>query len=141
MKDLNDVFIIGRLTRDPEIRYTSSGSCVMNFSVATNSSKKVGDKYEDEPNFFDIVFWPKTVDYWAKQLYKGTQVFLHCEAKQDRWEKDGVQHSRVRFQCVDFPKVFPKSEHTAAGSEAQSSATAAAPAPTGGAPFEDSIPF
>ena len=55
MKDQNDVFLIGRLTRDPEVKYTTGGSCVMNFSIAVNSSKKVGDKYEDEPNFFDRI--------------------------------------------------------------------------------------
>ena len=86
-----------------------------------------------------IVFWPKTVDYWAKQLYKGTKVMVHCEAKQDRWEKDGVQHSRVRFQCIDFPHVFPKSEHTAAGSETPAHNGAVPPI---SAPMEDfDIPF
>lgn len=138
MKDLNEVFLIGRLTRDPELKYTSGGSCVMNFSIAVNSAKKVGEEWKDEPNFFDITYWPKNVEYWAKQLYKGTKVAIHAEARQERWEKDGQTHSRVKFHCTDFPQVFPRSENQPGASAAP---TSTAPAPTGEAPFEDNIPF
>ena len=108
MKDLNEHFFIGRLTADPEPKYTNSGSCVFHFSIAVNTSKKVGEEFVDEPNFFEIVFWPKNVEYWAKQLYKGTKVAVHCEATQDRWEQDGKTRSKVKFRVLGIPEVFPR---------------------------------
>lgn len=138
MKDLNEVFLIGRLTRDPELKYTNGGSCVMNFSIAVNSAKKIGDEWKDEPNFFDITYWPKNVEYWAKQLYKGTKVAIHAEARQERWEKDGVTHSRVKFYCTDFPQVFTRSENQSGHGNVPTSTESSAPQP----PMEDdSIPF
>lgn len=141
MKDLNEIFLIGRLTRDPEVKYTTGGSCVFNFSIAVNTAKKVGEEFQDEPNFFDIVFWPKNVEYWAKQLYKGTKVMVHCEAKQDRWEKDGVTHSRVKFQCIDFPQVFPKTEGAKEATTETAQTAQTQPDPSKPAPFDDDIPF
>ena len=56
MADLNHVVLIGRLTRDAELKYTSNGQAVCKFSIAVNRRKKNGDQWEDEASFFDIVF-------------------------------------------------------------------------------------
>ncbi len=60
MKDLNQCFFIGRLTRDADLRATSSGLDVANFSLAVNSSEKSGDLWQDKANFFDFAIFGKT---------------------------------------------------------------------------------
>ena len=57
MTDINRVFLVGRLTRDADLRFTNSGTPVGKFSIAVNRSRKNGDKWDEEVNYFDIVLW------------------------------------------------------------------------------------
>jgi single-strand DNA-binding protein len=59
MADLNNLNIIGRLTRDAELKYTANGTAVSKFSIAVNRRRKNGDQWEDEANFFDVTLWGK----------------------------------------------------------------------------------
>ena len=59
MADLSIAVLVGRLTRDSELRYTSGGSPICSFSVATSSRKKKGDQWIDEASFWDIELWGK----------------------------------------------------------------------------------
>jgi len=59
MADLNRVTLIGRLTRDSELKSLASGQSVCKFSIAVNRLRKNGDQWEDEPNFFDVTLWGK----------------------------------------------------------------------------------
>jgi single-strand DNA-binding protein len=71
MADLNHVVLIGRLTRDSELKYTSGGQAVCKFSIAVNRRKKNGDQWEDEANFFDIVVWGRQGESLHTYLKKG----------------------------------------------------------------------
>jgi single-strand DNA-binding protein len=95
MADLNHVVLIGRLTRDAELKYTSSGQAVCKFSIAVNRRKKVGDQWEDEANFFDIVLWGKQGESLQSYLVKGKMVGVDGELRQDRWQQDGQNRSKV----------------------------------------------
>ena len=95
MKDLNHVVLIGRLTRDAEMKYTSSGQAVCKFSIAVNRRKKNGDQWEDEANFFDIVVWGKQGESLHQYLVKGKMVGVDGELRQDRWQQDGQNRSKV----------------------------------------------
>jgi len=74
MADLNKVLLIGRLTRDPELRYTGSGTPVANFSLAVNNS--FGKSDDSKVNFINIVAWNKTAELCNQYLEKGKQVMV-----------------------------------------------------------------
>lgn len=95
MQDLNCVNLVGRLTRDMEVRYTNNNAPIGNFSLAVNRTKKEGDKYVDEGNFFDCTLFGKFAETMKPYLLKGKQVAISGSLKQDRWEKDGQKQSRV----------------------------------------------
>lgn len=93
--DINSVTIVGRLTRDAELRYTPAGTAMSLFSIASNRSVKKGDAWVDEASFFDITLWNKQAEGLNKFLTKGTQVAIEGELKQERWNKDGKNFSKV----------------------------------------------
>ena len=93
--DVNHVVLIGRLTRDADYKVLPSGQGVCNFSIAVNRRKKTGDQWEDEANYFDIVLWGKQADSINRYLVKGKQVGIDGELRQDRWQQDGQNRSKV----------------------------------------------
>jgi single-strand DNA-binding protein len=95
MVDLNHVVLIGRLTRDAELKYTAGGQAVCKFSIAVNRRKKNGDQWEDEANFFDIVVWGRQGESLTQYLLKGKMVGVDGELRQDRWQQDGQNRSKV----------------------------------------------
>ena len=97
MADLNHVVLIGRLTRDAELKYTSNGQAVSKFSIAVNRRKKNGDQWEDEANFFDIVLWGKQGESLQNYLVKGKMIGVDGELRQDRWQQDGQNRSKIEI--------------------------------------------
>lgn len=123
MRDINGVVIVGRLTRDAEIKALPSGTEVAEFSVASNYSTKRGDQWVDEVSYFDVVkFSPGGL---AKYLVKGKQLAMWGELRQERWEKDGQKRSKVKIMAQTLQLL-------GGGGEKQAE-------PTGG--FEDDVPF
>ena len=102
MKDINTVTVSGRLTRDGELKFTNGGFAILNFSLASNYSKKVGDSWEEQANFFDCVVLGKRGESLAQYLTKGQQVMVSGEIRQDRWEKDGEKKSRISIIANDI---------------------------------------
>jgi single-strand DNA-binding protein len=97
MADINHVVLIGRLTRDAEIKYTTGGQPVCKFSLAINRRKKNGDQWVDEVNYFDMVLWGKQGEALNQYLVKGKLVGVDGELRQDRWEQDGQNRSKVEI--------------------------------------------
>lgn len=95
MADINHVVLVGRLTRDAELKYTNSGFAVCKFSLAINRRRKNGDQWVDEANFFDVVLMGKVGEAIHRYLQKGKQVGVDGELRQSRWEQDGQPRSRV----------------------------------------------
>ena len=95
--DINHVVIVGRLTRDAELRYTNSGSAVANISLAINTRRRRDDQWVDEAHFFDAVGWGKTAESLSPYLTKGKQIGLEGELRQNRWEQDGQRRSKVEI--------------------------------------------
>jgi single-strand DNA-binding protein len=96
MSDVNNVVLIGRLTRDATLKSTTSGTAVTKFSIAVNKRRKVGDTFKDEAQFFDIVVWGKLAESLNNYLIKGKQVAITGEMTQERWSgDDGQNHSKV----------------------------------------------
>ena len=95
MADINHVVLVGRLTRDAELKYTTGGQAVCKFAIAVNRPKKVGDKWEEEANFFDIVLWGRQGEAINQYLLKGKTVGVEGELRQDRWQQEGQSRSRI----------------------------------------------
>ena len=101
MADINKVILVGRLTRDAELRYTNSGAPICKFSIAINRRKKVGDQWEDEANFFDCVLFGRQGESINQYLVKGKQVGIEGELRQNRWEQDGQNRSKVEITAFN----------------------------------------
>ena len=83
---LNRVELIGNLGQDPEIKYTQSGTAVVNLSVATNERRKVGDNWEDVVEWHRVVVWAKTAEACNEYLRKGSQVYIDGKLQTRKWE-------------------------------------------------------
>ena len=97
MADINHVVLVGRLTRDAELKYTSNGQAVCKFSLAINRRRKNGDQWEDEANYFDVVLWGRQGEAVNQYLLKGKTVGIEGELRQDRWQQEGQNRSKVEI--------------------------------------------
>lgn len=97
MPSFNRVILIGNLTRDPELRYIPSGTAVTEIGLAVNERRKGpnGEKIEDV-NFIDVTLWGRTAEIVCEYFGKGKPILVEGRLKQDRWEKDGQKHSKVK---------------------------------------------
>ncbi len=95
MNDLNQIMIIGRLTRDAELKYTAGGFAIGSFSIAVNRRRKNGEQWVDEVSYFDVNLFGKSAENLNQYLIKGKQVGIQGELRQDRWEQDGQTRSKV----------------------------------------------
>lgn len=103
MADINTATLIGRLTRDEELKYTPSGAAVGNISIAINRKVKKGQEWVDESNFFDVVFFGKQAENLKLYLTKGKQVGVTGFLKQERWtDQNGQNRSAVKIYANDI---------------------------------------
>jgi single-strand DNA-binding protein len=111
MANLNKVMLIGRLTRDPEVRTFGSGGKVANFGFAVNNRKKNQQtgQWEDEPVFLDIEAFNrengrKLADLVEQYFRKGAQFYIEGHLRLDQWQdkNDGSKRSRLKIVLEDF---------------------------------------
>ena len=91
MTGVNKVILLGRLGRDPEVRYTPSGTAVANFSIATSEqwNNKDGEKQE-RTEWHKIVAWKRLGEICGEYLHKGSQVYIEGKIQTKSWEdRDG----------------------------------------------------
>lgn len=118
-KSLNRVQLIGNLTRDPELRYTPSGTAVCSFSIATNRSwtMESGEK-KDETEFHRIVAWNKLAEICSQFLTKGRKVFVEGRLTTRSWTaQDGQQKSVTEIVISDMILLDNKRTETTEVSE------------------------
>lgn len=97
---LNKIQIMGRLGRDPEIRYTQSGKACASFSVATDESyKNQSGDWINEVEWHDVVVWGDQAKRCEDNLIKGSLVYVEGKVKTQSWEKDGVKQSKKEIIC------------------------------------------
>lgn len=85
----NKVELIGNLTRDPELRYTPSGTAVATFSIATNRTYMSDGERKEEADFHRCVAWTKLAELCSQLLKKGNRVFVSGRLQNRSWEQDG----------------------------------------------------
>jgi single-strand DNA-binding protein len=97
-RDLNHIDMIGRLTRDAEIKYTKANLCIANFAIAVNDMKKENNSWVDEVSFFDCTLFGKTAENIGKYLLRGKQVGIEGKLRQERWtNSEGEKRNRVKI--------------------------------------------
>lgn len=105
MASLNKVFLIGNLTRDPELRYTPSGMAVCDLGLATTRRFAVNNQEREETCFVDITVWGKVGENCKSFLEKGSPVMVEGRLQLDQWEdQNGVKKSKLRVvaESVQF---------------------------------------
>ena len=116
MAGFNKVILVGNLTRNPELRYTPSGTPVASFGLATSRRFKQAEELKEEVCFIDIVVFGKQAEHCGQYLSKGNGVIIDGRLQQRRWEtEDGQKRSKheVVAQGVTF---LPKRGETAGDS-------------------------
>jgi len=148
MADLAVAVIVGRLTRDAELKYTNSGQAVCHFSVATGSRRKKGDQWIEESSFWDVDLWGKQGESINQYLTKGKPVAVEGSMRQDKWEQDGQTRSKILVTANTVQLLGSQggqggaqtgqAERRSAGQPASAGAGQGA---TAGDDFTDDIPF
>lgn len=101
MSTLNRVFLMGNLTRDPQVRYTPSGTAVGDLSLAINENykNKAGETVESTV-FVDVEVWSRQAETCSEYLYKGSPVFVEGRLKLDQWtNQQGEKRSKLRVRA------------------------------------------
>ena len=102
--DINKTILVGRLTRDPELKNTAGGSSLCNFTLASNHTQFVKDGENiDHVGFFDCVAWGKLAEIIAKYAVKGQRVGIDGALRFSSWENaEGRKQSRVTINVENF---------------------------------------
>lgn len=115
MVSFNRVFLIGNLTKDPELRYTPQGTPVATLRMAINSPFKGKDgQAQEEVCFINVVVWSQLAEVCNQYLQKGRSVFVEGRLQSRSWkDKDGNNRSTIEVKAVRvqfMPKFAPKDE-------------------------------
>lgn len=139
MSSLNKVMLIGRLGRDPEVKFTSSGTAVCNFSLATSETfkDKSGEKQE-KTEWHNVQLWQKLAEIAGEYLVKGSLVFIEGRLQTRKWQdKEGNDRYTTeivgeRMQMLGSKGDTGRSDRSASQSSASDNSSM---------PEDDDIPF
>jgi len=117
MASYNRVVLVGNLTRDPELRYTPSGTAVSDLGVAGNDRyKNASGEWVDEATFVDVTLWARTAEVASEYLSKGSPVLIEGRLKLDTWEtNDGQKRSKLRVICERMQMLGGRGEGGGSG--------------------------
>jgi single-strand DNA-binding protein len=139
MAGINKVILVGNLGRDPEVRYTPSGTAVANFTLATTETwtDRDGQK-QSHTEWHRIVAWRRLGEICGEYLSKGRQVYIEGRIRTREWEdQDGNKRRTTEIEAQTMQMLGSRDQ----GESFSDKASGAAPerSPTG--PTEDDIPF
>ena len=147
MADVNYVVLVGRLTRDANLKFTNSGLPICEFSLAINRRVRQGETWVDEAHFFDVTLFGKQGEAIAQYMTKGTQIAVEGELRLDRWEQDGQKRSKIKIVANNVQLLGSRGgsgggQNRARPQEAPDGVPEGGVYPEQGrANFEDDIPF
>jgi single-strand DNA-binding protein len=102
-RGVNKVILIGNLGRDPEIRYTQSGTAVANFSIAVGERVKKNGEWQDHTEWMNVVCFGKTAENAGEYLNKGSQVYVEGRLQTRKWQdKDGNDRTTTEVLVNDL---------------------------------------
>lgn len=110
MSDLNRCTFTGRVTRDPRLQATTTGTPVLSFGLAVNDAERNPETGEwgDRPNFIDVVVFGSRAEGLSKVLGKGRLVSVDAKARWRSWEQDGERRTKIEFRADDVELLGPK---------------------------------
>ncbi|MBI2441644.1 MAG: single-stranded DNA-binding protein [Lentisphaerae bacterium] len=150
MANLNRVFLIGNLTRDPEIRYLPTGKAVADLNMAINRRyRTAAGEDKEETCFVSVVVWGRQAETAGEYLKKGSTIMVEGSLRYEQWEANGEKRSRLRVSGdrVQFLDRLKRPVEPGAPAEEKPRAAASpAAAPEPAAPAEekeddDNLPF
>jgi single-strand DNA-binding protein len=110
LPEQNSVIMVGRLTRDPELRRTDMGKAVCSFDIAISKRMKdpiTGEWKDADPTFVPIIVWGDQAERCGERLKKGFPVHVEGKLKTNKWEgKDGVKRSRLEVVALRVQFLF-----------------------------------
>ena len=121
MSDLNHVVLVGRLTRDPEVRYTSGGMPIVTLGLAVNGRQKdaASGQWTEKPNFFDIKLFGERFERLATHLEKGRRVGVDGRLEWSSWETEGQKRSKVEVVANELQFLDGRGDDNAGGAARQ----------------------
>jgi single-strand DNA-binding protein len=143
----NNITLVGNLTRDPELSYTSGGRGAASFGVAVNRRYQVNGEWQEQTSFFNVVAWGTLGENAAGSLNKGNRILVYGRLEQRTWEtQEGEKRSVVEVVADEIgPSLRWAQAHVEKTSRSNADGSGGAPSPTGGrAPdpvYGDEEPF
>ena len=131
-KSINQVILMGRLTRDPEQRTTTSGKTIVSFSIAVDRQSQ-----DDSADFFNVTAWEKLGELVMQYLGKGRRVLVQGRLRQDSWEDKETGKKQSRIEVVASDVTFLDGPNNDSGSRETSSSKPAASKKTEDVVIED----
>lgn len=116
MPSYNKMTLMGHLTRDPELRYTPSGTPVATLGMASNRRFKQGEELKEETLFVDVVLFGKTAETASQYLHKGDCVLIDGRLQQRRWETEAGE-KRSKHEIVGGHMTFITTKNRQPGEE------------------------
>ncbi|RMG35941.1 MAG: single-stranded DNA-binding protein [Planctomycetota bacterium] len=155
MASYNRVILVGNLTRDPEVRYTPSGTAVTDLGIAVNRSwtDRQTNERREETTFVDVTVWGRQAEVAGEYLAKGRQVLIEGRLQMDQWEdrQTGQKRSRLRVVAENMVMLGSRAD-AGGGGRPQQQRPPSSPAddfyadapqtpPQDSGPADDDIPF
>jgi single-strand DNA-binding protein len=123
MATLNTVFLIGNLTREPDLRYIPSGQAVTTLGLAVNNRYGKGEDAKEDVLFIDVTVWAKSAENCAEYLGKGSLVFVEGRLKLESWadKESGQKRSKISVTAlsVQFLSAIEKKNKTSPDDESE----------------------
>src|SRR5689334_11089307 len=135
-RSVNQVILMGNLTRDPELRNTPNGQSVCSFSLALNRSyKDASGEWQEATDYIDIVAWGPLGEKVAQYLHKGRRCLVQGRLQSRSWEQEGVKRSKVEVLASDVTFLDGRQDEGEEGGGGYNRGGSAAPEPVAaGAP-------
>jgi len=140
--DLNRTMLVGRLVKDPELRYTQGGTSVASFSIANNRSYTKGGEKSDQVSYFECIAWGKLGELISQYCKKGKLIGLDGRLQQRSWDnKEGQRMYKIEVVVENFQFLSPPDGATQGSKPAQQTEPTQQGLPMDSPFNDDDIPF
>jgi single-strand DNA-binding protein len=139
-RSVNKVILVGIVGKDPEVRYTRSGTAAASFSLATNERfKNRNEQWQDRTEWHSIVVWQRLAEIVGEYVRKGTKLYIEGKLQTTSWQdrQRGEKKYRTEIVARDLILIGPREHRLSAAPEATTDESETNPAPA----VDDDIPF
>ncbi|MBX3443076.1 MAG: single-stranded DNA-binding protein [Planctomyces sp.] len=156
MANFNKVILVGNLTRDPEVKYTTGGTAVAELGLAVNRQwfDQKSSERKEETTFVDVTLWGRQAEVAGEYLSKGRSVLIEGRLQLDQWEdkQSGQKRSKLRVVCENMQMLGGRGDGPPGGGGQRGGGQRSAPrssepadsfydSPSGGGSSNDDVPF